>query len=222
MRRLLLSLFVISILSMNFSIAQDSRKYDSFEFSADDYAYAYHLPANYDSLISYPVLIGPGDGTPGSNRSFFWNVENPEKFGWILIEFTIWKQNSNVVKELMKKLNEKFNVEGDKFHIVGFSESSASSFGHAIANPDFFHSVTGIPGHPSSNNKSQIGALVNVRIQNIVGEEDTFWLKTAKEFEIAYKEAGVNSVLDIIPDGEHVLTDLTGKGFMEKMEMMRK
>jgi len=196
--------------------------YDSFEFSAEDYAYAYHLPANYDSLISYSVLIGPGDGTPGSDKSFFWNVEDPSEFGWILIEFSLWKQNSNVVKELMKKLNEKFNVEGDKFHIVGFSANSASSFGHTIANPDFFHSVTGIPGHPASNNKSQIEALVNVKVQNIVGAKDAYWLNAAKDFEIIYEEAGVNSILDVIPDGEHVLRDLVGKGFFEKIENLRK
>jgi predicted peptidase len=222
MTRLLLSLLGISILSGNFSIAQNSRKYDSFEFSGDEFAYAYHLPANYDSLISYPVLIGPGEGTPDSDKSFFWNVEDTGKFGWILIEFSLWKQNSNVVKALMEKLNKRFNVEGDKFHIVGFSANSASSFGHAIANPDLFHSVTGMPGHPASNNKSQMEALVNVKVQSIVGEKDTYWLKAAKDFEIIYKEVGVNSILDVIPDGEHILRDLIGKGFIEKMEEMRK
>jgi len=222
MKRLLSILYTISLFSVNPSWAQDSRKYDSFELNTVVYDFAYFLPTNFDSANVYPVLIGPGDGVRGSDKSFFWNVDDPTEFGWILIEFSIWKQNSNVVEALMKKLKEDYNVEGDKFHIVGFSANSASSFGHAIANPEYFHSVTGIPGHPSSRNESQIKSLANVKVQNIVGEKDTYWLKSAQDLEELYTELGVSSTLEVIPNGEHVLRIMVGAGFMEKMERMRK
>ena len=115
--------------------AQEIRRYETFKFSDKSYSYAYYLPDGFDESKTYPALIGPGEGVKGSDKCYFWNVDNPGKFGWILIEFSFWKQNSNVVEALLKHLNEKFNIEGDKFHIVGFSANSASSFGHVISNP---------------------------------------------------------------------------------------
>ena len=121
----------------------------------------------------------------------------------------------------MKTLKEKFKVEGEKFHIVGFSANSSSIFSHVISNPDYFHSVTGIPGHPSTKNTAQIKSLKDVKIQNIVGEKDGYWLKAAEEFNELYLSLEINSTLDIVPEGEHVLQHLVGEGFIQKMERMR-
>ena len=218
--QLFLSLFLLSS-AANLLQAQNGRMFGSFENNDEDFGYAYYLPSNYDTAKVYPVLIGPGEGVKGSEKSFFWNTDNPGQFGWILVEFPTWKHNSNIVKDLMKDLLAKYKVEGEKFHIVGFSANSASTFSHAISNPDFFHSVTGAPGHPSAKKPEYLKSLQIVRIQNIVGENDSYWLGYAREFEEAYKAHEVKSILDIVPQGEHVMPQLVGAPFMEKIEALR-
>ena len=137
------------------------------------------------------------------------------------MEFTIWKEKPETVAELMEVLREKFIVEGNKFHIVGFSANSGPIFNLFLDVPEYFHSITGIPGHPRTTSTSVIKQMKAVKVQNIVGEKDTYWLQEARKYEEIYEELDMNSILDIEPDGQHVLRHLVGKGFMVKMERMR-
>ena len=198
--------------------SQNNRLYDSFKRGSDNYKYTYFLPDNYDTAKVYPVIIGPGEGIQKSDNSIFLDMDDPTEYGWIVVEFPIWKQNSNVVRSLMDRLRVMHKVEGNKFHILG---SGANCFGHTIANPDYFHSVTGIPGNPKSKEVAQIEKLKNVKVQNIVGTKDTIWLKSAREFHELYEELGIVSTLDMIPGGGHDLNALIGQGFMERMEKLR-
>jgi hypothetical protein len=112
-------------------------------------------------------------------------------------------------------------VEKQKFHMVGFSANSANTFKIALQIPEYFTSVTGIPGHPRTKDEQQIKKLAPVKIQNIVGEKDSYWLKTGEEYDAVYESLGIVHTLDVIPNGEHVLRQLIGDGFMKKMERMR-
>ena len=81
MKYLIISLVLVSAVSYG-----QNRSYESFESNNGNvYSYVVTIPAGYSSESTYPVLIGPGDGTENSDKSFFWNIEDPEKFGWILI-----------------------------------------------------------------------------------------------------------------------------------------
>lgn len=200
---------------------QDSRTFESFTFKGTSLPYAVHLPDDFDTKKSYPVLIGPGDGTQGSDKSFFWNVDNTGKYGWILVEFKYWREPSEKVKALMDHLRTTYQVEGNKFHMLGFSSSSGDSFNHTLALPQYFHSTVGIPGHPRTKNETELRKLQGVHVLNMVGENDGYWTSSARDFEKRYNKLGIESTLEIVPNQTHVLRVMVGDGFMQRMEKMR-
>ena len=54
-----------------------------------------------------------------------------------------------------------------------------------------------------------------------MGENDTYWQRSGRSAHEKLKAGGVDSVFEIVPDGEHVMTNLVGMGFMEKLEKLR-
>ncbi len=213
---------VILLILIESSAFCQNRRFESFESTnGKSFSYALNLPDGFDVEKTYPFLIGPGDGTKGSDKSFFWNVQDTGQFDWVLVEFVIWKEDPLIVAELLDLLNKKYNVEKDKFHMVGFSANSANTFKIGLQIPEYFTSITGIPGHPRTSDETAIRSLKGVKIQNIVGENDGYWLRSARDFDKLYKKLGIETTLDIIPNGGHVLKELIGNGFMTKMEKMR-
>ena len=185
--------------------------------------YGYHLPTDFDPEKTYPVLIGPGEVDAESKSGFFWRKNMPEKLNWILIEtmsFFEGDANKNTAK-LLDHLEKRFNVEGGRFHIVCFSANSSPIFRVVMAIPERFQSATGIPGHPSSSDKNTLKTLKNIRTQFIVGENDGYWRTASEKTQKELTELGYDSILDIIPNGGHILRDLIGEGFLMKMERMR-
>ena len=76
-------------------------------------------------------------------------------------------------------------------------------------------------GNPGSLSKKDIAALKNMKVQFVVGEDDRYWQKSARDANTKLKAAGVNTTLEIIPDGKHVMKELIGKGFMQRLEKLR-
>ena len=105
--------------------------------------------------------------------------------------------------------------------MVGFSANSNNTFKIGLEIPQYFASITGIPGHPRTKDEKSIKKLKGVKIQNIVGEKDGYWRQSAEEFDVLYEKLGVDHTLEVIPNGEHVLRELVGSGFMKRMERMR-
>lgn len=199
-----------------------TRLYQSFEASnGKSYPYVLNIPDHFEQEKTYPFLIGPGEGTKGSEKSFFWNVKDTGQFNWVLVEFAIWKESPKIVSEILDHLNSNYQVEKSKFHMVGFSANSANTFKIGLEIPEYFTSITGIPGHPRTTDEDVIKSLKGVKIQNIVGSNDGYWLKSAKELDNIYDKLGIDHTLDVIPNGGHVLSELIGKGFLSKMERMR-
>ena len=60
-----------------------------------------------------------------------------------------------------------------------------------------------------------------MNVQFVVGENDPYWQRSAHEAHDKLVAGGVDSVLEIVPDGEHVMTNLIGKPFIQKLEKLR-
>ena len=112
-------------------------------------------------------------------------------------------------------------VEGDKFHAVCWSANSAGIFRWVTDHASRFHSITGMAGNPSGVSKQDIQALKSVKVQFVVGENDAYWQSSARNAFEKLKLGGVDTVFEVVPDGEHVMTELVGKGFMQKLEKLR-
>lgn len=185
--------------------------------------YAIHLPTNYDPSKAYPTIIGPGDGVRGDSPSYYWHGR-PSDFGWLIIETPAHFAADAVsqMSQLLDHLNKNYNVEGDKFHMVGFSANSANSFRVGIALADRFHSLVGVAGFPRQNPKgADLEKVKNTKFYFIVGDRDQYWMNASKKSHAYLEDKGISSTMKIIKNGGHVLKEIDGQPFIDLMEAMR-
>ncbi len=162
--------------------------------SGESIPYAVHLPQDFDADVSYPVLLGPGDGEEGTEAGFYWRTE-PNSNGWIIVDAQLWESDTkDSIDALLDAVLAEFKVEGGKFHAVCWSANSAGIFELITDHAQRFHSITGMAGNPRDVTSNAHDKLV---------------------------AGGVDSVFEVVPNGEHVMTELIGSGFMQKLEKLR-
>jgi predicted peptidase len=198
------------------------REFAEFEFEGKKLKYAIQLPDNYDSSKTYPVLVGPSEVKGKGDQSFYWKGTK-DTYGWILVDYRIYNATRRVdeVKVFLDHLKSEYNVEGNKFHLVCFSANSSGIFSLAMAIPEYIEGITGMAGNPGTTNETQLSKLTGVKVQFVVGDKDTYWMNAAKQRHAILKKIGVDSSIEIIKNGPHVMGDLVGKGFLERANRLR-
>lgn len=204
-------------------IAQESlTRYATLAVSSDtSIPYAVHLPDGFDPEQTYAVLIGPGDGEEGTEAGFYWRTD-PHSHGWIIIDAQLWEADTRQnLGELLGAIANDYKVEGGKFHAVCWSANSAGIFRLVTDNAEYFHSITGMAGNPSKVSDGDIEALQNVKVQFVVGQNDGSWQRSTKAAYDKYRAGGIDTVYEIVPGAGHVMMELVGKGFVQKLEKLR-
>ena len=199
-------------------LSQSKRVYKSTTISGEKVEYAIQLPKNFDPSKSYPVAIGPSEVKKDDDQSFYWRGIEDTK-GWILIDFRLYQPKP--VAGFLDFIRTKYKVEGNKYHTVCFSANSAGIFDLVMKTPGYFHSITGMAGNPSTRNASDLKKLKNVKVRFIVGDKDTYWMNAAKDRHQRLLEAGINSEIEIVKNGKHVLTSYIGEKMIEHFEGLR-
>ena len=185
--------------------------------------YAIHLPTEFDPSKTYPVIIGPGKGTADESPSYYWHGK-PSDYGWIIVESGAHFGSNGVsqTNQLLDHLNANYNVEGDKFHMVGYSANSADSFRTGIALAHRFHSLVGVAGYPRKNPSGKdLERVRDTHFYFIVGDRDSYWLGASQKAHKYLQDKGISSSLHIVKNGGHVLTEIDGQPFIDLMEKMR-
>jgi len=168
------------------------------------------LPPDFDPEASYPVLAAPGD--------FYWQ-DRPSQPGWIVVSSDgFWGEgrleNSGVVLDWIEK---NYRVSRQRFHLAGWSANSAGVFEIAMTYPERIASVTGIAGMPGAGSERSLQKLRGVRVQFIVGEHDSYWRNGSESWHAKLEAAGVESSLEIIADGEHVMPEIANEPLFERL-----
>jgi dienelactone hydrolase len=209
-------------MSLTSAVADGVTRYGQVQTpSGQTLPYAVHLPPDYDSEQAYPVLVGPGDGEEASDPGFYWQTD-PNIPGWIIVDAQLWESDTaSNIDWVLDAVLDAHKVEGDKFHAVCWSANSAGIFRLITANADRFHSITGMAGNPAGVSGSDLEALQSVKVQFVVGENDTYWQRSARDAHEKLVAGGVNSVFEIVPNGEHVMKNLIGEPFIQKLEKLR-
>ena len=76
-------------------------------------------------------------------------------------------------------------------------------------------------GNPGRLSSTDIDALQTVKVQFVVGENDSYWQRSARDSHEKLIAGGVDSEFEIVPNGEHVMTNLIGAPFIQKLEKLR-
>lgn len=227
MRVRLISVLVLSLLIGATACAQNQLTNSRFETVAlkngKKLKYAIHLPNDYDPSKAYPTIIGPGDGVREDSPSYYWHGR-PSDYGWLIVETPAHFASDAVsqMSQLLDHLNKNYNVEGDKFHMVGFSANSANSFRVGIALAGRFHSLVGVAGFPRQNPKGDdLIRVKNTKFYFIVGDRDQYWMNASRKSHAYLEAKGISSTMKIIKNGGHVLKEIDGQPFIDLMEVMR-
>ena len=218
----LLSVLLFLTLVTTSALAQSETLYKQIKIAdGSTIPYAVHLPPDFDPVKTYPVLIGPGDAAKEEPAGFYWRTE-PYQKGWIIVDTPLWEDfMKKHLGAVLDQIQKEYKVEGNKFHTVCWSANSAGIFDLAMANADRFHSITGMAGDPGKLNEDKIASLKKMKVQFVVGENDSYWRRAAEEDHKKLKAAGVETYLEIIPKGGHILRDLIGGGFISRLEKLR-
>ncbi len=183
---------------------------------------AYRLPVGYDPEARHPVLLGPGDGNRGAGYDppRFWGEDAVQR-GWIAVDSPEVLRGAS--QAFLEALKQRFPPEGGRFHAVGFSANSAGTFATVVDHPEFFHSAWGIPGYPRTRDADELRGLgdAGVAIHFIAGSNDTGWLRSSERVHEQLKKLGVETTLEVIPGGGHVLDELLGGGLIERLDGRR-
>ena len=195
--------------------------YRHIESTGEPIPFAIHLPPDFDAENSYPVLIGPGDAEEGSDPGFYWQTD-PHIKAWVIVDAQIWDiAGSGSFDALLDAVAMEDNVEGGKFHAVCWSANSAAIFQLITDHAERFHSITGMAGNPRGVSATDIEALQAVKVQFVVGENDPYWQRSARDAYEKLLAGGVDTIFEIVPNGEHVMTNLIGEPFIQKLEKLR-
>jgi poly(3-hydroxybutyrate) depolymerase len=193
------------------------------------------LPNGYDANKAYPgVLAFPGGpqnmGTVSGTLEGNWRAE-AERRGYIVVipaapnGQLFFKGGSVVFPEFITKLLSDYKILGNKFHIAGVSNGGISAFYVAAAYPQYFISVTGLPGYLPDPTPERIAAISNMCIYTYVGELDQNWNSRMKEQAEQLRSQGLHVQFSVEEGQPHVMQTLEGPGaarLFDQLEEARK
>jgi poly(3-hydroxybutyrate) depolymerase len=180
------------------------------------------LPNGYDPAKTYPaVLAFPGgpqtmemvDATLERN----WRSQ-AERLGYIVIipaapnGQLFFEGGAKVFPAFLVKLLADYKILDNKFHMAGVSNGGLSAFHIAASYPQYFWSVTGLPGFLLDPTPARVHALAKMCINMYAGEQDTDWLDSEREQSAKLRAQGLTVEFSEEKGEGHVMGTLDGDG----------
>lgn len=182
------------------------------------------LPVNYDPKKPFPVLVAPGPGKKIEDNwgGLFWGEDTSQR-GWIAVESMSLMQEDPIgaTGELLSEISRRYRVEGGKFHLVGYGPSSAAAFGVAAVMPERIKSLWLVPGFPFGLKDEGLARLKGVKVCFIVGDRDPYWHQQTDVACAKLKSLGVETYLEVVEGGGHLLQEMFGGEFAERIQNVR-
>lgn len=194
----------------------------SAEVNGVRFDYKVVLPDGYDATRAYPaVLAFPGAGQTMRNVDRALNDnwrDEAERRGYIVVspaapdEGLFFQGGDVVFPAFLDELRERYRIVDGKFHIAGISNGGASAFHIAASYPEYFLSVTGLPGYLPYLTTEKIDALTDLCIFMHVGERDHDWVETMMWQAQQLTDAGATLRFWVEKGQNHVMDSLKGPG----------
>jgi len=180
------------------------------------------LPNDYDPAQSYfGILAFPGG--PQTMEMVMGTVmrnwrEQAENLGYIVVVPVapngdlFFEQGDRVFPAFIDKLLKDYKIKDNKLHIAGVSNGGLSAFHIASLYPQYFWSVTGLPGFLDDATPERVQALSKLCIYMYAGGLDTGWLRNEEQQAAKLKSKGFTVEFNEEKGQGHVMRTLEGPG----------
>jgi poly(3-hydroxybutyrate) depolymerase len=196
----------------------------SKEIAGTTVNYVVVLPNKFDPAKAYPaVLAFPGGAqdmeTVQGTLERNWRLLG-ERLGYIVIipeapDGELYLEGgAKVFPEFLAKLLADYKVLDGRFFIAGVSNGGLSAFHIASLYPQYFWSVTGLPGLLFDAKPAKVQALSKLCIYMYAGSEDTNWLNSEKKQADLFRSQGFHVEFSEEKGEGHVMHTLDGEGAM--------
>ena len=217
--RVMLSVVLLLVVSPLFA----AKAYDkTAEVQGTMVHYKVVLPRDFDPAKAYPAVLAFPPGAQTMDMVLTTVLQNwvPEadRYGYIVFvraapngrPFT--GAGAKVFPEFIELLLREYKIRENKFHVAGMSNGGRSAFHIAALYPQYFLSVTGLPGYLPDATPERIAALAKMCIYMYAGEFDSDWVQQMQQQSSMFRAKGFN-VRSSIEKGEgHVMRTLAGPG----------
>ena len=173
------------------------------------------LPEGYDAAKTYPLILAFGGGSQemeivDSGLARYWSRE-AEKRGYVVVSPAspdgnlFFEQNARIFPQFLEMIEHDYKPEGGKMHIAGFSNGGVSAFFVASKYPQYFWSITGMPGLLEPGTDPQISAIKPMCIYMHAGGLDAGWRDSMEQQSKKFAQKGLTVKFRVEPNQEHVL-----------------
>lgn len=194
--------------------------------------YALALPDDFDSSRTYPALLAfpPGPQTePMVDAGFdrYWGPQASRR-GWIVISPVapggqiFHRGGDALIPALLDQIASEFQIEGDGFHVAGWSNGGRTAFHVALTHPSRVKSLVVLPGGPPT--EAHIDKLANlgrIPVRMFAGGRDTEWVRLMQDTEERLHTLSISVETTILPGEGHVPPSLDGEPVMRLLESLR-
>ena len=102
-------------------------------------------------------------------------------------------------------MDQEIDYHPSQVALVGASNGGRGMFHAAIAYPDRFKTLVGLPGQYSGD-PAALSVLLGKRVWLMVGEFDDGWVEASEATVAALESQGVETIFNIVPGQGHVLS----------------
>jgi poly(3-hydroxybutyrate) depolymerase len=180
------------------------------------------LPDGYDPARAYPAILAFTGGSQNESAvnthlERFW-TEQAEQRGYIVVSPAApsgglyFQGGDRIFPEFLDLILETYNIEDGKFHVAGASNGGRSAFHVAASHPEYFKSITGLPGYLPQASTARIAAIQGMCIYMHVGENDPSWLRAMQNQSEQFERNDLQVRFQIAAGQGHFVRSLSGAG----------
>src|ERR1700751_172004 len=192
------------------------------EISGTKLDYKVVLPAGYDPAKAYPAILAFGGGSQTMDMVQAtlrgnWQ-EQAQTLGYIVIlpaapdGDLFFESGDRVFPAFIVKILADYKIQQNKLHIAGVSNGGLSAFHIASLYPQYFWSVTGLPGFLDDASPEHLRALAKLCVYMYAGEMDQGWLQSEQQQAAKFRGEGYTVEFNEEKGEGHVMRTLDGKG----------
>jgi poly(3-hydroxybutyrate) depolymerase len=180
------------------------------------------LPDGYDPARAYPAILAftggsQNEGAVNTHLERFW-TEQAEQRGYIVVSPAApsgglyFHGGDGIFPEFLGQILNTYNIEDGKFHVAGASNGGLSAFHIAASHPQYFKSITGLPGYMPPASTARIAAIQGMCIYMHVGENDPSWLRAMESQADQFERNGLQVRFQVDRGQGHFVRSLSGNG----------